>query len=140
MGRQMIPDSDSKGYAKTSLTMTRAIAHEIALKVRKVLEDSNKEGKLNLSYTQWQEFIIYYWDDDIWISALNQAIYHAKIDGINLNKNSAFLQLINEKTLTQFKMRMKKVHPLADMSVQDSFGAKPHEPDKKAKIVELFPE
>ena len=138
MARQMIPDSDTKGYAKTSLTMTRAIAHDIALKVRKVLEDSNKDDKLNLSYTQWQEFITYYWDDDIWISALNQAIYHAKVDGIDLNKNGAFLQLINEKTLSQFKMRMKKVHPLADMSVQDSFGAKPPKSKKNLQIEELF--
>ena len=135
----MIPDTDTKGYAKTSLMMTRAIAHDIALKVRRVLEDSNEEDKLELSYTQWQEFISYYWDDEIWISALNQAIYHAKIAGFNLNKNGAFLQLINEKTLTQFKASMKKVHPLADMSVKDSFGAKPPAPEKRPKVVELFP-
>jgi len=137
----MIPDSDSKGYAKTSLMMTRAIAHDITLKVRRVLEDSNakEKDKLKLTHTQWQEYITFYWDDEIWISALNQAIYKAKIYGLNLNKNGAFLQLINEKTLTQFKASMKKVHPLADMSVKDSFGAKPPAPEKRPKVVELFP-
>ena len=55
MPQRMIPTDDAKGYAKTSLVMTRAIAHDIALKVRKVLEDSN-EDKLDLTYTEWHEY------------------------------------------------------------------------------------
>lgn len=138
MIRTVIDDSEKESHAKTSLKMTRSMAHDIGLKTKKILEDIYN-GTVNLSYSEWQWFITNCWNDKVWIAALNKAIYQASLNKINLNKNGAFLQLITEMTPSELKEELRRTHPIATMSLMDLVDKKPPEPKKPKTIEELWP-
>ena len=131
--QQMIPTDDIKGYAKTSLKMTRSMAHDIGLKTKKILEDIYN-GTVNLSYSEWGWFVTMCWNDKVWITALNKAIHQASIHKISLNKNGAFLQLITEMTPSELKEELRKTHPIATMSLMDLVDKKPPVPEPERKF------
>jgi hypothetical protein len=138
--QQMVPNDDEKGYGKTSLKMTRSLAEDIALKVRKIKRDID-DGTVNLTYSEWQEFISYCWSDDIWIMAFNKAIEMCKKANIDLNKNVEFLAMISERTPSELKNEFKKTHPIARMSLMDIIDKKPKkdEPEKELTVEDMFP-
>jgi len=135
--QQMTPNDEKTGYAKTSLTMTRAMSEKIGLKVRKVLEDAT-EDKLEKSYIEWQEFISQCWSDPIWIRAVNVAISRAATDQLDLNHNGAFIQLILEKTFPELKLEMEKTHPIAKMALKDNIDKESLKPMPKHQYKDVW--
>ena len=135
--QRMIPTDETEGYAKTSLTMTRAMSEDIGLKVKKVLEDI-ANNTVALSYTEWQWMVSQAWCDEIWIMAMVKAIQMAKREGINLNKNVEFLNTISEMTASELKNEFRKTHPIAKLSLMDLIQKKPPEPEKPRKYEDLW--
>ena len=135
--QMMIPSDEDKGFGKTSLTMTRAMSEDIALKVRKIKEDIDA-NKINLSYSSWQEFVSYCWSDDIWIMAINRAIELAKQQNLDLNHNAEFLGLISERSPSELKMEFKKTHPIARLALMDIIDKKPPKNEKPRKYEDLW--
>lgn len=135
--RMMAISDDDKGSSKTSLKMTRSMGEDIGMKIKKILEDIYAD-KVDLTYLQWQEVVSYCWSDEIWLKAINKAIYHASIKKIKLNKNGAFLQLIAEMTLAELKEEFRKIHSIAKMSLMDIINKKPPEPERKRKYEDLW--
>ena len=133
----MIPTDEKEGYAKTSLRMTRSMAEDIGLKVKKVLKEID-EKKVNLSYTDWQWFVSQCWNDEVLIAAMGRAIQKAKNVNLNLNKNKKFLQFISEKTPSELKNEFRKTHPLARLALMDIVDKKPREPEKGRKYEDLW--
>ena len=96
--KMMVPTEDKEGtYGRTSLTMTRSMSEDIALKIRKIKQDIDNNS-VTLTYSEWQEFVTYTWNDEIWIGAINYAIEKAKELKLDLNHNVEFLKLISERT------------------------------------------
>jgi len=145
--RQMIPDDETKGYAKTSLTMTRAISNDIGMKLKKILEqihntiglDDNSKEKINLTHAQWQEVITYLWNDPIWSQAFNILIIRCRQEEINLNRNLEFLIRIAEKAPSELKAEFSKTHPIARLSLMDLVTKEPPVPKKPKTVEELWP-
>lgn len=135
---QMIPDDEPKSFGRTSLTMTRSMSEDIGLKVKKTLEEIDS-GKINYSFTQWQEFVTYCWSDEIWIKAMNKAIRLCKNYDIDMNKNIAFLNIISEMSLCELKDEFRKTHPIARLALMDLVDKKPPEPEKEFTVEDLFP-
>jgi len=134
----MIPTDDKEGYAKTSLTMTRAMSEDIGLKVKKILEDI-ANNTVNLSYTEWQWFVSQAWCDEIWVMAMVKAIQIAKREHIDLNTNEEFLNLISEMSASELKNEFRKTHPIAKLSLMDLIQKKIPEPVKPKTVEELWP-
>lgn len=133
----MIPDSESKGYAKTSLMMTRSMAQDIGLKIRAVLEKADVD-KLIFTYTQWQEYVSGCWNDTIWIEALNIAITRAMVHKINLNKNFPFIILVKQKSFPQLKLEMEKAHLIAKLALKDNIMKDTPKPEKKHMYEDIW--
>lgn len=136
--QRMIENDEKSGYAKTSLKMTRSMSNDIALSAKKILSDID-ENKVDLNYSEWQEFVSYYWSDEIWIDAINKAINMANEIDLDLNKNGAFLKLISTRTFPELKKEMKKKHPIAGLSLMDAVLKKPPEPEPVKKVKDLWP-
>ena len=135
--RMMVPSDEKEGYGKTSLTMTRAMSEDIALKIRKIKKDIDN-NKIKLSYSEWQEFVSYCWSDDIWIMAMNTAIEMAKDENLDLNHKKEFLRLISEKSPSELKIEFKKTHPIARLALMDVIDKKPPKPEKPRKYADLW--
>jgi len=138
VGQQpMIPTSDDSGFQKTSLTMTRAMADDIGLKVKKILEDIDNKT-INQSYTDWQWFISECWSDDIWIMAMNKAIIKCKEIKLDLNCCKNFLDIIQEMSPTELKNEFKKTHPIARLSLMDIVNKKQPKPKPERLYEDLW--
>lgn len=135
--KMMIATDNEKSHARTSLTMTRAMSEDIALKVRKIKIDIDGNC-VNLTYSEWQEFISYVWSDEIWIIAMNMAIEKAKEEKIDLNHNKEFLRLISERSPSELKLEFKKTHPIARLALMDVIDKKPPEPEPERKYEDLW--
>ena len=133
----MIPSDDDKGYAKTSLTMTRAMSEDIGLKLKKTLEEIDAKT-VNMSHVEWKELVSYCWCDEIWIMAMNIAISRCREEDINLNTNKEFLKIISERSLSELKNEFRKTHPIAKMSLMDIVRKKPPEPEPERKYEDLW--
>ena len=133
----MTPDDESKGHARTSLTMTRSMSEDIGLKVKKTLEQIDNDT-ISFSYTQWQEFVTYCWSDEIWCMAMNKAIRMAKEKKIDLNTNKEFLNIISEKSLSELKNEFRKTHPIARLALMDLIDKKPKKPEIQRKYEDLW--
>lgn len=134
---KMIPTDETRGYAKTSLSMTRSIAEDIGMKIRDVL-DQITDDEINLTYVQWKEYTTNCWNDKLQMKALNIAITKAWQQNINLNKNEKFLQLIQEKSFPEFKLEMESTHPIAKMSIKDNIGKEKPKPDPKHQYKDVW--
>jgi len=133
----MIPTDEKEGYAKTSLKMTRSMSEDIGLKVKKVLEEIDKET-VNLSYTEWQWFVSQCWSDEVLIAAMGRAIQKAKNVKLDLNKNKEFLQFVSEKSPSELKNEFRKTHPIARLSLMDLVDKKPPEKQPERKYEDLW--
>jgi len=136
--KQMVIGDDHTGYQKTSLQLTRSITEDIALKVRKVKNEIDNNN-IDFNYSEWQEFISYCWNDDIWIMSMNKAIEMCKEEKLNLNKNREFLKIISEKSPSELKNSFKKSHIIARFSLMDTIYKKPPEKEEPRKAKDLWP-
>lgn len=138
MYKPMIPDEDtSSSHQRTSLIMTRSMSEDIGLKVKKTLEAIDS-GKIDNTYTQWQEFVSYCWCDEIWIMAMNKVILRAKKYDIDLNKNERFLDIISEMSPSELKNEFRKTHPIARLALMDLIDKKPPKPMPKRVYGDLW--
>jgi len=135
--QMMVPNDEEKGFGKTSLTMTRAMSEDIALKIRKI-KNAIDSNTINLSYSEWQELVSYCWSDDIWIMAMNMAIEMAKDEKIDLNHCKDFLKLISERTPSELKIEFKKTHPIARLSLMDIIDKQPPKTEKPRRYEDLW--
>ena len=134
--REIIED-ESSGHAKTSIRMTRSMSEDIGLKVKKVLEDIQNH-KIDFSYAEWQWFVTQCFSDEIWIGAINKAIYQASIEGLSLNDNGAFLQLMAEKAPVELKAEFRKVHPVARLALMELLDKKPQKKPRKTQYPDVW--
>lgn len=126
-GAEMIIDDSAQ---KTSIKMTRSMAEDTGLRVKKILEQII-DGSIDLPYSEWIWLVSQTWCDDIWISAMIKVVIRAKYEGLNLNKNQYFLDLILERTPSEMKAEFKKIHSIARLSLMELLNKKTPEPEPK---------
>jgi len=137
MAERMTITDEGRSGAKTSLKMTRSMSEDIGLKVKEIFEKI-AEGTVDLKYTEWQWLITQCWSDEIWVSAVNKAIYKAEVGEIDLNHNGAFFQLIRERTLLELKKEFTKTHPIAKMSLMDILLKKPPKKEREHQYKDIW--
>lgn len=135
-GAEMVIDG-SDGAQKTSIKMTRSMAEDTGMKIKKILEDI-LNGSIDIPYSEWVWLVSQCWSDDIWISAIVKLIIKAKNEGMDLNKNQYFLDLILEMTPSEIKTEFRKIHSIARLSLMELLNKKPPEPEPKHKARDLW--
>lgn len=139
--RETVGD-ESERKAKTSIRITRAVAEDISVKVKRVMkyieDPTNEENKLDFTYSDWTHFITSNWFDKIKIAAVNKAIKKMMRKKYDLNVNECFLDLIFITTFPELKKEFEKSHQIAGLSFKDAIDKKPHKPEKKRKYSDLW--
>lgn len=141
LNRETVGD-DSEKKAKTSIRITRAVAEDVSVKVKKVMkyiEDPTKEeNKLDFSYSDWTHFVTATWSDKIKISAVNKAISKMMRKKYSLNTNECFLDLIFINTFPELKKEFESAHPIAGLSYKDAIDKKPKKTETRRKYEDLW--
>ena len=101
-----------EGGPKTSIKMTRSMGEDIGWIAIDIMEGIENQD-VNLTYSRWDWFIGFFWNDPIWKSAMSKIITKAKNDRFNLNKCSYFLDFVFERTANELYTECKQgVHPV----------------------------
>jgi len=134
--REIISGNDSG--PKTSINMTRNLGQDIGFIVLIDILEAIEKNNINLSYSRWQWFIGYYWEDQIWKDCLAKVITDLKNKGFNLNKCSYFLDFIFEKTVNEMVKSTKGTHPIYKQALMELVARKRPEKRKEREYEDLW--
>jgi len=139
--RMVIDDKSSDSGARTSIKMTRSMGEDIGWVALDDIMEAIEKHTINLSYSKWEWFIGFYWNDDVWKNALSKVINKARKDNFNLNKCSHFLDFIFTHTPVELHAETKSgMHPVFRQAVMELVGKKRQkETPRELKIEDLFP-
>lgn len=118
MKREIIDDKIDTG-PRTSISMTRNLGQDIGFIVLIDILEAIEQKKINLSYSRWQWFIGFYWDDPVRKDCLAKVITELKNKDFNLNKCSYFLDFIFEKTVNEMVESTKGSHPIYKQALME---------------------
>lgn len=128
MNREIIDDKTDTG-PRTSISMTRNLGQDIGFIVLIDILEAIENRTINFSYTRWQWFIGYYWNDKVWKDCLAKVITELKNKNFNINKCSYFLDFIFEKTVNEMVESLKGTHPIYKQALMELVARK--RPEKK---------
>jgi len=128
MNREIIDDKTDTG-PRTSISMTRNLGQDIGFIALIDILEAIEDKTINLSYSRWQWFIGYYWNDPVWKDCLAKVITELKNKDFNLNKCSYYLDFIFEKTVNEMVESAKGSHPIYRQALMELVARK--RPEKK---------
>ncbi len=110
--RELVGDDKKSTSPKGSISMTRNLGQDIGFIVKLDVLMAIENRTIDFTYSQWQWFVGYFWEDTAWKNALSQCITDFKNLKFNMNKCSYFVDFIFERTVNEMVESNEGAHPI----------------------------